>query len=149
MLIVAFVFLMIRRPPRSTRTDTLCPYTTLFRSARRTRPVRKRGASCPLPPWSARSRPSRVRVRPRARRHSQEQPARKRGKMPCASPEPFMLIAPAHSGSGGRRQRLGNRTGAPWPFMEVIASPLPSALHTIPMTPPELTHHIYHRPQLL
>src|SRR3546814_10931378 len=25
-------FLMIRRPPRSTRTDTLCPYTTLFRS---------------------------------------------------------------------------------------------------------------------
>src|SRR3546814_11538402 len=27
-------FLMIRRPPRSTRTDTLCPYTTLFRSGR-------------------------------------------------------------------------------------------------------------------
>src|SRR3546814_933280 len=26
------VFLMIRRPPRSTRTDTLFPYTTLFRS---------------------------------------------------------------------------------------------------------------------
>src|SRR3546814_10816404 len=25
---------MIRRPPRSTRTDTLCPYTTLFRSRR-------------------------------------------------------------------------------------------------------------------
>src|SRR3546814_9733794 len=23
---------MLRRPPRSTRTDTLCPYTTLFRS---------------------------------------------------------------------------------------------------------------------
>src|SRR3546814_12994849 len=28
-----FFFLMIRRPPRSTRTDTLFPYTTLFRSA--------------------------------------------------------------------------------------------------------------------
>src|SRR3546814_3003616 len=27
-----FIFLMIRRPPRSTRTDTLFPYTTLFRS---------------------------------------------------------------------------------------------------------------------
>src|SRR3546814_2079255 len=26
---------MIRRPPRSTRTDTLFPYTTLFRSLRR------------------------------------------------------------------------------------------------------------------
>src|SRR3546814_3293808 len=33
---------MIRRPPRSTRTDTLFPYTTLFRS-RRSRPVRKSG----------------------------------------------------------------------------------------------------------
>src|SRR3546814_10133479 len=29
-------FLMIRRPPRSTRTDTLFPYTTLFRSNRLT-----------------------------------------------------------------------------------------------------------------
>src|SRR3546814_1936076 len=27
-----FFYLMIRRPPRSTRTDTLVPYTTLFRS---------------------------------------------------------------------------------------------------------------------
>src|SRR3546814_12195756 len=30
--ILFFFFLMIRRPPRSTRTDTLFPYTTLFRS---------------------------------------------------------------------------------------------------------------------
>src|SRR3546814_4957996 len=29
---ISFFFLMIRRPPRSTRTDTLFPYTTLFRS---------------------------------------------------------------------------------------------------------------------
>src|SRR3546814_16884416 len=29
-----FFVLMIRRPPRSTRTDTLFPYTTLFRSQR-------------------------------------------------------------------------------------------------------------------
>src|SRR3546814_10038594 len=35
-----FFFLMIRRPPRSTRTDTLFPYTTLFRSARATIPSR-------------------------------------------------------------------------------------------------------------
>src|SRR3546814_18509351 len=34
--VVSFVFfLMIRRPPRSTRTDTLFPYTTLFRSMAR------------------------------------------------------------------------------------------------------------------
>src|SRR3546814_14445662 len=32
---IVFFFLMIRRPPRSTRTDTLFPYTTLFRSIRR------------------------------------------------------------------------------------------------------------------
>src|SRR3546814_12225875 len=36
LLLVSFVcsvfFLMIRRPPRATRTDTLFPYTTLFRS---------------------------------------------------------------------------------------------------------------------
>src|SRR3546814_5048426 len=37
-----FFFLMIRRPPRSTRTDTLFPYTTLFRS------VRNPGGQCPL-----------------------------------------------------------------------------------------------------
>src|SRR3546814_14219319 len=31
-LFIILFFLMIRRPPRSTRTDTLFPYTTLFRS---------------------------------------------------------------------------------------------------------------------
>src|SRR3546814_3849895 len=31
-ILIFFFFLMIRRPPRSTRTDTLFPYTTLFRS---------------------------------------------------------------------------------------------------------------------
>src|SRR3546814_11042584 len=35
-----FFFLMIRRPPRSTRTDTLFPYTTLFRSVENERNVR-------------------------------------------------------------------------------------------------------------
>src|SRR3546814_14841986 len=33
-MLLCFFFLMIRRPPRSTRTDTLFPYTTLFRSRR-------------------------------------------------------------------------------------------------------------------
>src|SRR3546814_11611376 len=40
---VLVFFLMIRRPPRSTRTDTLFPYTTLFRSGR---PVEHRLARC-------------------------------------------------------------------------------------------------------
>src|SRR3546814_10247128 len=33
LVFIFFFFLMIRRPPRSTRTDTLFPYTTLSRSA--------------------------------------------------------------------------------------------------------------------
>src|SRR3546814_17617505 len=41
---------MIRRPPRSTRTDTLFPYTTLFRSLQRNqgrgRPQRDTDARC-------------------------------------------------------------------------------------------------------
>src|SRR3546814_11035188 len=38
---------MIRRPPRSTLTDTLCPYTTLFRSAECVHiPEDDRGALC-------------------------------------------------------------------------------------------------------
>src|SRR3546814_1641698 len=40
---------MIRRPPRSTRTDTLFPYTTLFRS----RAFRRRGAAQCQCPWTA------------------------------------------------------------------------------------------------
>src|SRR3546814_7393036 len=36
---------MIRRPPRSTRTDTLFPYTTLFRSAAHRRAVQAAGQS--------------------------------------------------------------------------------------------------------
>src|SRR3546814_1181088 len=32
--VIHLFFLMIRRPPRSTRTDSLLPYTTLFRSHR-------------------------------------------------------------------------------------------------------------------
>src|SRR3546814_4765248 len=38
---------MIRRPPRSTRTDTLFPYTTLFRSLPRPFPGRRRSGAVP------------------------------------------------------------------------------------------------------
>src|SRR3546814_7975116 len=37
MICLCVFFVWIRRPPRSTRTDTLFPYTTLFRSALRSR----------------------------------------------------------------------------------------------------------------
>src|SRR3546814_6152017 len=38
---------MIRRPPRSTRTDTLFPYTTLFRSAGSGTQPYERNSCCP------------------------------------------------------------------------------------------------------
>src|SRR3546814_15153827 len=46
---------MLRRPPRSTRSDTLCPYTTLFRpvpAARKARTPGRENARCP--PYSDR-----------------------------------------------------------------------------------------------
>src|SRR3546814_20476044 len=57
---IYFFFLLIRRPPRSTRTDTLFPYTTLFRSPARHSSFRRRCRR------SSRSR--RARARGRARR---------------------------------------------------------------------------------
>src|SRR3546814_17360107 len=38
---------MIRRPPRSTRTDTLFPYTTLFRSAGQGKRARRQAHAGP------------------------------------------------------------------------------------------------------
>src|SRR3546814_15020963 len=65
MLVVIFLFLffflMIRRPPRSTRTDTLFPYTTLFRSKLRSDVARQ--TACP---W--------VWLSPTARLHATERP---------------------------------------------------------------------------
>src|SRR3546814_1781884 len=54
---------MIRRPPRSTRTDTLFPYTTLFRSVRR-----NAATASPAPEPRRRLRPGTAGDR-RARRH--------------------------------------------------------------------------------
>src|SRR3546814_1757899 len=49
---------MLRRPPRSTRTDTLLPYTTLFRAPARTSTEKRAAAG---PESSPRARPSRRR----------------------------------------------------------------------------------------
>src|SRR3546814_19852516 len=48
-MLVFFFCLMIRRPPRSTRTDTLFPATTLFRSET-ARPLLTQGEVMQLPP---------------------------------------------------------------------------------------------------
>src|SRR3546814_16723960 len=75
-LIVFFVyifFLMIRRPPRSTLTDTLFPYTTLFRSPSRLGGRARRGAR-PLSGAGA--------VVGLARLERQAQPRKRRGLRP-------------------------------------------------------------------
>src|SRR3546814_17219301 len=48
MSICCFFFLILRRPPRYTRTDTLLPYTTLFRSPTSSRPARWPGSRSPI-----------------------------------------------------------------------------------------------------
>src|SRR3546814_8076248 len=65
---------MIRRPPRSTRTDTLFPYTTLVRSAARCRRTARR-------PPRRRARPCarRRRLRHRRRPAAPSRPCRRRG----------------------------------------------------------------------
>src|SRR3546814_3206062 len=64
---------MIRRPPRSTRTDTLFPYTTLFRSRRRPTTAAARPETCSR---STRPRPQRpcepASVTPTSVRRSEE-----------------------------------------------------------------------------
>src|SRR3546814_4381047 len=76
-----FFFLMIRRPPRSTRTDTLFPYTTLFRSRRSpstTRCTRMRSASgSPVETRSNAKTAGTPRVRYRAAASAQRLPARR------------------------------------------------------------------------
>src|SRR3546814_19403972 len=59
---------MIRRPPRSTRTDTLFPYTPLFRSCRRLEPLLSQG-------WRS-LRLDQVRVRKRRRPRQRDSGAR-------------------------------------------------------------------------
>src|SRR3546814_3515074 len=60
---------MLRRPPRSTRTDTLFPYTTLFRSREHRRP--------------ARSGEIEALVQPRVPEDGMVAPAEQRGELPA------------------------------------------------------------------
>src|SRR3546814_10828105 len=68
---------MIRRPPRSTRTDTLFPYTTLFRSRATAAPSRasRRAMAAPMPrepPVTRAVRPARGREAGMGRLRSEE-----------------------------------------------------------------------------
>src|SRR3546814_8429526 len=68
---------MKRRPPRSTRTDTLCPYSTLFRSARRRASVRQ-ARSWGRSPCSPEGQCVELRNHARCAQAAQERPWRKK-----------------------------------------------------------------------
>src|SRR3546814_19403728 len=119
---------MIRRPPRSTRTDTLFPYTTLFRSQLAL---------------------SQGDVHSHAVQYSRSRPPRRRG--PLRALHPGARIAPHHrvraapaSRIHGRRDRGGysaeqERLGAVRGYTANIA------IHWNCELPRPLSHHIYSR----
>src|SRR3546814_4967732 len=97
----SFFFLMIRRPPRSTRTDTLFPYTTLFRSrhhrppvadhpprreSRARRPLRRRQIDA--------GEPAAALLRPRERAHLHRRPGHRAGD----AAQPARADGHGHSG---------------------------------------------------
>src|SRR3546814_2402134 len=118
---------MIRRPPRSTRTDTLFPYTTLFRSHHgprrvgrrtrsRTRPALDRGPRPATPARHPAHHPERAPVRAHRRRPVDRRvPVRQRTRRQPHGPAHAVhrvpgLLAPADlprrprgCGGGGRR----------------------------------------------
>src|SRR3546814_11943088 len=83
---------MIRRPPRSTRTDTLFPYTTLFRSEAKSGPPRGRALTAERLP--ARSDYSATR--------------REAGRAPCRDIRNSLAVS-----AGNLMQRGQNGRGAP------------------------------------
>src|SRR3546814_14895291 len=98
---------MIRRPPRSTRTDTLFPYTTLFRSRARAAPVQGR--------LSFGLREPQLRAWPDSRQlHGVSQAALPLGLWRGADPqaaleEPPALRARTHARPQAWRRRLSRR----------------------------------------
>src|SRR3546814_4705839 len=109
MWIFLFVVLMIRRPPRSTRTDTLFPYTTLFRSGGRAGPTgpehattggRRQGLT-PVPPIFRASRAA----QPHRRCHA---PAAAEFRLPAALTAPFSAGSVAQPCQDRKSTRLNS-----------------------------------------
>src|SRR3546814_4468594 len=96
---------MIRRPPRSTRTDTLFPYTTLVRSRQSCRTAaryRRRRSRAPACAWRAPHRPAGGATRARAVAASRQRTA-------------------AGAGAFDQRCRPGRRDPAPEPAVGLVA----------------------------
>src|SRR3546814_11605578 len=112
-------FLMIRRPPRSQRTDTLFPYTTLFRS-RRYRQAAEEAERSARAPVERRGSPRKRREPLQAARDDQWRPRRRRllalrnpraprrrGRRPCRCARPRLQEVARR----GNRRVAGGRQG--------------------------------------
>src|SRR3546814_15861158 len=98
-------FLMIRRPPRSTRTDTLVPYTPLFRGAGDRRDLRRQGRQGP--------RVRRLRELPRSQgRAGAHQPAHRRP--PAGERRRGGQGGRCREGQGPRLRRPRDRKSVVW-----------------------------------
>src|SRR3546814_18372948 len=97
-----FFFLMIRRPPRSTRTDTLFPYTTLVRSHPRL-VVDREGDDAAAPRHRLRRDIAAFAARTEGHRRVDAifaMGAAMNRELPLASPRPESLIVPVDHGQG-------------------------------------------------
>src|SRR3546814_19478038 len=112
-----FFFVMIRRPPRYTRTDTLFPYTTLFRSRDRQgeaelqpRPLEYRGGRGQAPSCAGQARRGRG-AKDRSRTAC---PARSSSQAGTGAPSGDVQRAAASTpGAADPRCRRGAQRGAP------------------------------------
>src|SRR3546814_7971998 len=93
MFSLVFFCLMLRRPPRSTRTDTLFPYTTLFRSGK---PLRRAAPPVHRAGGRRRGRPARQRKnrrQPWLRHGAQRQRDRRRSEEHTSELQSLMRIS--------------------------------------------------------
>src|SRR3546814_13485343 len=109
-MLILFV-LMLRRPPRSTRTDTLFPYTTLFRSA----PYRTPRTQQRLPAGPA----------------SQRQTA---GRLPATVVSP-RTAAQCHSGTGDTGSRQSEPDADLWVAVRLHRDADPAQPHPLRLYP--------------
>src|SRR3546814_17338628 len=129
--ILLLFFLMIRRPPRSTRTDTLFPYTTLFRS-------RPAGSAHPCETgWSRASSACAAGLGSIARASHTE---RRRHAGCCRRPAPCRLLRHTSrnpTGSGNRSSpRLLARDPSALPVLPPAPTPPPHLLRGRPAATP-------------
>src|SRR3546814_7179834 len=112
LVFMVFFFLMIRRPPRSTRTDTLFPYTTLFRSLPL---VRRRPASIfsSLRTIARRPCPRCRGRRPPPARSPQLQPEKRKRHREREHQGPRATIAPSTASTSANRDASFSAPG--WP----------------------------------